>query len=306
MTPDVVCLGILVADVIARPVDELPPPGSLGFVQQLVVRSGGCAINTATALARLGLKPAVAGKVGTDPFGDFLLEVLDERGLDRRLVVRDRTAPTSATVVLVSADGERTFLHLKGANAELRSEDLDREQLLSGRALHVAGALVLDALDGDPCAALLAEAQRRGLLTSIDTVWDASGRWQRILPALPHVDVFMPSLAEAQAISGERDVEAAVGVLHRAGAAQVVVKLGADGCYVAGSGRVAAVEVDTIDGTGAGDAFAAGLLYGLLAGWPIERAAQVANAAGALATTAVGASEGVRNLAETMILAGLE
>jgi sugar/nucleoside kinase (ribokinase family) len=306
VTPDVVCLGILVADVIARPVDELPPPGSLGFVQQLVVRSGGCAINTATALARLGLKPAVAGKVGTDPFGDFLLEVLDERGLDRRLVVRDRTAPTSATVVLVSADGERTFLHLKGANAELRSEDLDREQLLSGRALHVAGALVLDALDGDPCAALLAEAQRRGLLTSIDTVWDASGRWQRILPALPHVDVFMPSLAEAQAISGERDVEAAVGVLHRAGAAQVVVKLGADGCYVAGSGRVAAVEVDTIDGTGAGDAFAAGLLYGLLAGWPIERAAQVANAAGALATTAVGASEGVRNLAETMILAGLE
>jgi sugar/nucleoside kinase (ribokinase family) len=306
VTPDVVCVGILVADVIARPVDELPSPGSLGLVEQLVLRSGGCAINTATALARLGLTAAVAGKVGSDPFGDFLLDTLDARGLDHRLILRDRAAPTSATVVLVSADGERTFLHLKGANAQLRTEELDRERLFSGRALHVAGALVLDALDGDPCAALLADARERGLLTSVDTVWDASGRWERILPSLPHVDVFTPSLAEAQAISGESEVEAAARRLEDAGAAHVVVKLGADGCYVAGSGRVDPVRVDAVDGTGAGDAFAAGLLYGLLAGWPIERAARLANAAGALATTAVGASEGVGTLAETLALAGLE
>jgi sugar/nucleoside kinase (ribokinase family) len=97
-----------------------------------------------------------------------------------------------------------------------------------------------------------------------------------------------------------------VHALKRAGAAHVVVKLGAAGCYVAGSGRVGPVEVDAVDGTGAGDAFAAGLLYGLLGGWPIERAARLANAAGALATTAVGASEGVRGLAETLGLAGLE
>jgi sugar/nucleoside kinase (ribokinase family) len=300
------CLGILVADVIARPVDELPPPGSLAFVEQLVLRSGGCAINTATALARLGVRTGVAGKVGADPFGDFLLGVLDERKLDCGLVVRDGAAPTSATVVLVDGEGERTFLHLKGANAELRREELDEEQLLAGRALHVAGALVLDGLDGDPCASLLAAAQGRGLLTSIDTVWDASGRWERILPALPHVDVFTASLAEAREITGERDVEAAASTLRRAGAAQVVVKLGADGCYVAGGGLIEPVEVTAVDGTGAGDAFAGALLYGLLEGWPIERAARLANAAGALATTAVGASEGVRDLAETLTLAGLE
>lgn len=304
---DVVCLGILVADVIARPVDELPREGSLGFVEQLVLRSGGCAINTATALQRLGLTPAVAGKVGTDPFGDFLLDVLDERGLDRRLVVRDPSAPTSATVVLVAGDGERTFLHLKGANARLRIDELDRELLLSGRALHVAGALVLDALDGEPSAALLSDAGDRGLLTTVDTVWDASGRWDRILPSLAHVDVFTPSLAEAKAISGESDVEAAADRLRGAGAAEVVVKLGPEGCYVAGAGRIEPVQgVDAVDGTGAGDAFVAGLLYGLLDGWPIERAARLANAAGALATTAVGGSEGVRTLAETLAFAGLE
>ncbi len=203
MAPDVVCLGILVADVIARPVDELPREGSLGFVEQLVLRSGGCAINTATALQRLGLTPAVAGKVGADPFGSFLLDVLDERALDRRQVVVAPGVPTSATVVLVSGGGERTFLHLKGANATLREEELDRDHLFSGRAFHVAGALVLDALDGAPCASLLADARARGLHTSLDPVWDASGRWDRILPSLPHVDVFTPSLAEARAISGE-------------------------------------------------------------------------------------------------------
>jgi sugar/nucleoside kinase (ribokinase family) len=89
----------------------------------------------------------------------------------------------------------------------------------------------------------------------------------------------------------------------------VALKLGAEGCFVASEefeGFVAAPAVEAIDGTGAGDAFAAGLLFGRLAGWPLERAAAFANAAGALATTAVGAVEGVRGLEETLALAGLE
>ena len=196
MTPDVVCLGILVADVVARPFDELPEKGSLGFVETVSLHGGGCALNTASVLTRLGCAAAVAGKVGADALGDFLLQLLDERGVDRRGVIRDPAAPTSATVVLVGDDGERTFLHSKGANARLEAAELDRELLFSGRCLHVAGALVLDALDGEPMAALLQEAKARGLVTSLDTVWDASGRWERVAPSLPYVDVFAPSLPE--------------------------------------------------------------------------------------------------------------
>ena len=303
---DVVCLGILVADVLARPVDALPESGSLARIDEIALRGGGCALNTATALARLGLRPAVAGKVGEDPFGDFLVSLLDERGLDRRAVVRDPSVPTSATVVLVAADGERTFLHLPGANGALRAEELDDELLYSGRALHVAGALVMDDLDGEPFARILAEANRRGLLTSLDTVWDPSGRFERVLPSLPHVDLLVPSLAEAQAITGKRDPEDAARWLHEHGATEVVVKLGAEGCYVLGLGPVPAPRVESVDGTGAGDAFVAGLLYGRLAGWPLERASRLGNAAGALATTRVGATEGVRPLGETLALAGLE
>ena len=306
MIPDVVCLGILVADVIARPVDEQPPTGSLGLVESLVLRGGGCALNTATALTRLGRSAAVAGKVGMDPFGDFLLDLLDERGIDGRGVLRDQTVPTSATVVLVAGDGERTFLHFTGANAELRADELDVDLICSCRVLHIAGALVMDALDGEPLAGVLAEAQRRGVTTCVDTVWDATDRWARLVPCLPYVDVFAPSLTEARAITGETEVESVVRSLRKAGARDVVLKLGAAGCYAGGVGHVAPVPVHAVDGTGAGDAFVAGLLFGLLEGWSVERAARLGNAAGALATTAIGAVEGLQGLHETLALAGLE
>jgi sugar/nucleoside kinase (ribokinase family) len=307
-SPDVVCLGILVADVIARPVDALPARGTLGLVDQITLRGGGCALNTGTGLARLGLRVAVAGKVGADAFGEFLLGLLAERGLDASGVLADARAPTATTVALVDGRGERTFLHSVGADGALRADEVDRDLLFSGRALHLAGALVLPQLDGEPTAGLLEEARERGVLTSLDTVWDASGRWERVFPALPHLDLFMAGLDEARAVSGEQEPVMAAEWLRARGAREVVVKLGPDGCYVAGERvgeRVPAPRVEAVDGTGAGDAFAAGLIYGRLTGWPLERAARLANAAGALATTAVGATEGVRGLEETMALAGL-
>jgi sugar/nucleoside kinase (ribokinase family) len=305
---DVVCLGILVADVIARPVEELPAAGTMELVEEVTLHGGGCALNTATALSRLGLRAGVAGKVGADPFGEYLLGLLDERGIARSGVVVDESVATSATVVLVDAAGERTFLHLKGANERLRADELDRELLFSARALHLAGALVLDELDGEPTAAILAEARERGLLTSLDTVFDPSDRWERVLPSLPHADLFTPGLNEARGISGEEDPARAAGWLRERGVKEVAVTMGEEGCYAAGDGYEARLEppaVRALDGTGSGDAFAAGLIYGKLAGWSFERAVRLANAAGALATTAVGATEGVRALDETAALAGL-
>jgi sugar/nucleoside kinase (ribokinase family) len=306
---DVVCLGILVADTIARPVDGLPPRGSLELVDEITLHGGGCALNTASVLTRLGLRAAAVGKVGRDAYGDFVLGLLDARGVDRRGVLRDPTVATSASVVLVDAGGERTFLHLPGANGHLRADELDPDVLYAGRALHLAGALVMPELDGEPTAALLAEARARGLLTSLDTVWDATGRWERVAPSLPHLDLIVPSLDEGRAISGREEPVDVAAWLRKAGVGAVALKMGAEGCYVSGDGfegPIGAPGVAVVDGTGAGDAFVAGLLYGLLAGWPLERAAALANAAGALAVTAVGAVEGVGGLDETLALAGLE
>ena len=305
---DVVCLGILVADVIARPIDDLPKRGTVALVEEVSLRAGGCAVNTASALAKLGVRAAVAGKVGADPFGDFLLGVLDERGIDRRGVLQDPTVPTSATVALVGSDGERTFLHLPGANGALRRRELDPDVVFGGRILHLAGALVMPALDGEPVASVLADAKARGLLTSLDTVFDATGRWDLVLPSLPHTDLFAPSLAEGRAISGETEPARVAAWLRERGVAEVALKMGPDGCYASGEGfegRIEALPVEVVDGTGAGDALVAGLLYGKLAGWDFERSVGLANACGALATTAVGAAEGVRGLDETLAFAGL-
>jgi sugar/nucleoside kinase (ribokinase family) len=186
-------------------------------------------------------------------------------------------------------------------------EELDEEALFAGRALHLAGALVMPELDGEPAAAVLERAKERGVTTSLDTVWDATGRWERVLPSLPFVDLFVPSLAEAAAISGEQEPQAAAAWLLERGVGTVALKLGAEGCYIAGEGFervVPAPAVESVDSTGAGDAFAAGFLYGRLAGWPLERTAAFANAAGALATTAVGAVEGITGLDEVLALAG--
>ena len=113
------------ADVIARPLDEQPPGGSLALLDEITLHGGGCALNTASVLSTLGVETAVVGKVGADPFGDFLLGLLDERGVRREGVVRDERVPTSATVVLVDSAGERTFLHVPGANGALGADELD-------------------------------------------------------------------------------------------------------------------------------------------------------------------------------------
>ena len=305
---DVVCLGILVADVIARPVDDPPTPGTLAFVDAIEVHAGGCALNTASALAAFGLRSSVVGKVGRDLFGDFLLGVLEERGLSRTGVLRDERVGTSATVVLVESTGERTFLHVPGANAALAPNELDPGRLYAGRALHLAGALVMERLDGEPFAAIAGEASRRGLLTSLDTVWDATGRWSRLEPCLPHLDLVMPSLAEGQALSGATDAAGIAAWLRERGVRNVLVTMGPAGCYASGEdfeGHVAAPSVRALDSTGAGDAFAAGVLYGALAGWPLEQSARLGCAAGAVASTTVGAMLPDRSLDEVLVLAGI-
>ena len=278
--------------------------GTLAAVDLISLRGGGCALNTSSALGRLGLHTAVVGKVGADPFGDFLLGLLEQRSVDAAGVRRDPTLPTSASVVCVDTAGESTFLHLTGANAGLRADEIG-DGVFHCRALHLAGALVLDALDGEPAAALLAEAQLRGIHTSLDTAFDPSGRWERVLPSLPHCHLVTPDLNEAQAVTGEE--EPARRATHArarcnrscgdARARRLLPRLRAL--------RRTCARVHRSDARRhrAGDAFAAGLLHARLAGWPLERAARFANAAGALATTAVGAFEGVGDLAATLDLA---
>lgn len=301
----VVCLGIMVADVVGRPLRNLPGPGRLVLVDEMSLHTGGCAVNTAIGLARLGVPVQVIGKIGLDPFGDFLLRQLDLHSVGTRGVSRDPEIGTSTTMVLVDPDGERRFVHYMGANARLTLDDVDWGIIESASILHVAGALVLPGIDGQPTAELLQRAQAVGVTTFLDTVWDDTGRWMDLLgPCLPHVDYFVPSLAEAQALTGLDDPEDVARALLDRGVGTVGLKMGADGCLVMSDAgevlRVPAFEVDAVDATGAGDAFAAGFIAGVWRGWLLERTARFGNAAGALCVTGVGAAGGVRSLPETL------
>src|SRR5919204_7028427 len=98
--PEITCLGILVADLLGRPIDSLPPRGRLGLVEQMTLHIGGCAANTALDLARLGVDTAILGKVGRDGLGDFVVGCLERSGVNTAGVIRDEAVNTAATMVL--------------------------------------------------------------------------------------------------------------------------------------------------------------------------------------------------------------
>lgn len=301
----VVCLGIMVADLVAWPVADVPAPGRLSLVESMSLHTGGCAINAATVLTRLGVPTEVIGKVGGDPMGDFLVDELEARGIGASGVRRDSTTGTSATMVMVGPDGERRFVHYIGANARLTLDDVDFELVRAASILHVAGSLVLPGIDGAPTAELLQIARASGATTFLDTVWDATGRWLDVVGvALPYIDYFVPSLPEAQAMTGLQNPPDVAQALLDRGVGTVALKMGDQGCLVAThSGepiRLPAFNVTARDATGAGDAFAAGFIAGVRFGWPAEASARLANATGALAVMAFGAAGATRGLDETL------
>lgn len=301
---DVATLGILVADVLARPVDQWPERGRLTKVDEMTLHIGGCAANTGVMLARLGVDTAVMGKVGRDAFGDFVVGRLAAAGVDASGVARDDVANTSATMISVASDGERTFIHYIGANATLRPEELDKNVISSARFLHVAGVFLMPGFDGEPAASVLREARASGVRTCCDSAWDATGSWlQTIAPMLPHIDYFLPSFEEAREITGRSEPDDVAEALLDHGVGCVALKMGSSGCRVRTRSEAAAVgviPVTPVDATGAGDAFCAGFICGLVHGWDLERCATMGNAAGALCVTGMGATAGVVSFEDTI------
>ena len=294
---DALVVGLICADIIVRPFDELPAPGTSGEAETIEIAVGGGATNTSRVLANLGRRVALAGLVGADNLGDLIRVAVERTGVDITYLHDREGVPTSATLVVVSSDAERSFVQRVGSNQVLSLDDLPDLPWTEARVLHVGGCMKVKSLD---LGGLLARAKSYGLLTSLDTDWDMFGAWwQRVAGALPHTDLFMTNEAEGQMLTGETAPSAMAGVLRAAGAGTVVIKRGKQGCYVEGPDggfSVPAFEVPAVDTTGAGDAFAAGFLCGILAGWPLEHTARFASAIGASCVMAIGTVAGIPSL----------
>jgi sugar/nucleoside kinase (ribokinase family) len=295
---DVLCAGILVADHFVPQLPRLPAEGELLKVDGMLLDTGGCAANVATDLARMGVRAAVAGMVGADSWGDFIRADLERKGLaDTSAILVSRKSPTSQTVILPVRGQDRRFIHTLGANADFTLEDIPPRMLSGARVLYVGGYFILPGVDPVSLARLLERARGQGVRTVLDVAGvDPQGGMEKVAPALPFTDVFLPNNDEAALLTGENDPLRQAEILRRAGAGTVVVTRGAQGCVVSTASRAlraGVYPVDVVDPSGSGDAFDAGFIVGMLEGWDLERTVAFASAAGASCCTRLGCTAGV-------------
>jgi sugar/nucleoside kinase (ribokinase family) len=294
---DAIVFGNVTLDVICKTVDEVPRHESLAF-DQVVVTPGGCGSNVAVGLCALGVPTALVACIGSDDAAELVRNFWGRFGLDQRFVRVVAGQPTGTSVGLVDSEAQPRFIHTPGANAFLSVDALDISALTAegARALHIAGYFVLPGILDGRLPATLASAQRRGIFTSLDVVrskrmQDPSSLW----PCLPYLDLFLCNAHEAWRITGEEQPDLAGRSLRLRGVKSAIVKLGMDGCWLESStlsGRIKAPQAEVVDTTGAGDAFAAGLIKALLLGEKMEDACLSANQAGAHIVGTLGAVGG--------------
>lgn len=298
MTPRVLCAGILVGDLFVPPLARLPAAGELLVTDDFLMGAGGCAANVAVVLSKLGVTSRVVGKVGRDSFGDFVIAELADYGVDVSFIGRSETMSTAKTVIVPVAGEDRRYIHTVGANADLTGSDLLPAAISGVDVVCLGGYLVLPGLQPEAVVDLFEAAHRAGARTVLDVVLPGGthASLDDLRAILPSVDFFLPNEDEARQLTGEQDPERQAAVLHDAGAETVIITMGSDGLLVRtanGTRRIPAPIVDVVDGSGAGDGFAAGLIVGILEGWPLDRSLALANAVGALACTALGCSAGI-------------
>ncbi len=294
---DVLCAGIVVADHICTPISHLPKAGELVLADRLLLTIGGCAANVAVDLVKLGVRATVLGRVGDDVFGRAVADMLRGQGVDVSGLQTSPGVDTSQTLIVNVKGEDRRFIHTFGANALFSAADIVPDRAAGCRVLYLGGYLLMGGVDPRELGEVFARARRAGAKTVLDVVTPGRGDYlPQLEPVLPQVDVFLPNNHEGELITGEADPLRQAELFHRMGAGTSIVTLGGDGAVVVGEGlrlRVGAFAVPFVDGSGGGDAFAAGYIAGLLDGQDVEGCLRVASALGASCVQAVGTTTGV-------------
>ncbi|MBS1815238.1 MAG: carbohydrate kinase family protein [Acidobacteria bacterium] len=293
----VLCAGSIVYDTIVRAFTK-PAWGTTEFVDSIEYRVGGNAANTSRALGILGTPVRLLGTLGADTPSIFIRKQLADAGVEITFLCESQF-PTAATVVLVNENGDRQFLHRKGASEEAFCGAIDfNASLCEGmQHFHLASLFVIPHLrSGGPV--ILQHARAKGLTTSFDTNWDPQGEWLKALqPCLPYLDFLFMNEDEARMVAGTDDPDVIGAAMLTYGVRTVVLKLGGAGCAIyteQETVRCPAYDVIAKDTTGAGDCFVAGFLDAYLRGEDFRASGQFANAVAALSVQQIGAVEGIR------------
>jgi sugar/nucleoside kinase (ribokinase family) len=292
------CVGAVVVDLLNGPIAEYPVPRLKTQVTAKWIRimPGGGAANAPSALARMGVAVSTFSKVGDDFYGEFIRRELQQLGVDASGICVSARGTTAFTFVGVHPDGERTFIHTPGANVTWRLDEVNLDKVLACDYLLYHDLWSLPGMDGQPAATLLAEAQKRGVVTFLDEDFGYGPQREVLEVMLPHCDHVTPSFDDLQSVYPGTSPEELAERLLAQGARAAVIKMGLEGCLVAQGAdriRVPALPAQAADTTGAGDCWDAGFLAALATGEDLPTAARIGNACAAFCIEAVGGSAGV-------------
>lgn len=317
--------GNILLDVVKK-IECWPQRGMLVNINGVSQAIGGCVGNTAIDLKRLDRELSVRafGRIGRDEYGDYALRCLRKEEIDVSAVVRSEDLPTSFTDVMTMPDGERTFFHARGANAEFSEDDVGGVKC---DLFHLGYLLLLDELDqgdetyGTKAARLLAHMRARGAETSIDLVSAQTGGFRRVVaPALRYCDRVVINEIEGGMLTEipprGKDGKPIAENLRRI--CEQLLVLGVNktvvihcpelSCAMESTGNYSVLpslnlpEGYIVGSVGAGDAFCAGMLYSFACGLPVAEGMRIASCAAACNLSAADSVSGARGLSETLAL----
>ena len=260
----VATVGVHVLDTHVLGIESIPDASDGQLVTDIRWSPAGTAGGTAVVLARLGADVTTYGALGPDAIGDTLRVLLEREGIDCTGLVRKDGHQTSSSVIPVRPNGDRPAWHCIGANGAFTLDDLDLSSLDGITHLHLGGP---EFLGGPAAGELLEHARSSGATTSLDVLAPGDPdllAW--IADALPHTDYLLPNDEQVLGFTRAGTLEEGAKALVAAGAGCVAVTAGARGALVVTEHSVESVpayEIDVVDTTGCGDAFAAGFLRGL-------------------------------------------
>jgi len=300
---EIFCIGELLIDFVAE-----NQGSDLSLANVFTKKPGGAPANVACAISKLDGKSSFIGCVGLDPFGHYLLNILEENKVSIELAQKSTTFTTLAFVSL-SSDGERDFIFSRGADKELQYDSAIKKRFKNNMVHFGAATALLGGNLEDAYGRYLFDALTQNSFISFDPnfredLWKGNEEVfiKKSMPFIEKSHLCKFSLEEAQLLSGKKEIIEACGFFHETGVSLIVVTLGSEGTYVSAPNlkkTIPSVSVEPIDTTGAGDAFIGCLLRQISSLTEpesiieettiLENMIEKANMAGAITTTNFGA-----------------
>ncbi|MEM2780997.1 MAG: carbohydrate kinase family protein [Candidatus Bathyarchaeia archaeon] len=299
---DVIGFGALNVDKLYK-VDKIACPEEEGFIISCEESCGGSAANTIVGLARLGCKVGFIGKVANDREGKMLLEDFRMEGVNTKGVIKAKTGRSGVVMGFVDQKGERALYVAPGVNDTISFEEIDLDYAFKTKFLHLTSFVGEESFESQK---KLVESLPEQVKVSLDPgeLYARKGL-HKLKPIISRCFVLMPNAKELAIMTGEEDHVAGAKTLLNIGVKMVAVKLGSRGCYVT-NGRenhhIEAFKVKVVDTTGAGDAFCAGFLYGLLNNKSLKDCGRLGNFVASRCITKMGARAGLPRLEELKLL----